>query len=295
MNFQPLISIIIPTYNRRYFVSEAIDSVLYQDYGSVEILVVDDGSTDGTSQYIPKKYGEKIRFIYQDNAEKSKARNNGIIQAKGQLISLLDSDDILLPEALKNMVETFNKNPQAEVVYGVYLENQKTRKLKYSKPKNYPNGFILPYYLEDQFIHNNTFMISKDLFLKIGLYNEGLTNHEDFELLIRLMSQLKFYYCGGYVSELRKSDNSARNNYEKILKQGIKAIECLYNTPETIPSLKEWKGKLYAEEYLILAAAAYHSGQSSLFLRYYKKAISYQISSLWKKRFLRRFLISLVK
>ena len=111
MNFKPLVSVIIPTYNRRNIVTDAIDSVLHQDYPNIEIIVVDDGSTDGTTQQIQKTYGNKILQLFQDHSEKSKARNYGIIESDGELVCTLDSDDILLPHALKNMVECFNTNP----------------------------------------------------------------------------------------------------------------------------------------------------------------------------------------
>ena len=137
-------------------------------------------------------------------------------------------------------------------------------------------------------------MTYKELMLNHGMYNEELTNHEDFELLLRLMSKLKFYFCGAYTCLLRKNNDSAQKNYAKILQQGVKAIDYLFKSSEIDPCLIESKNKLYADEYLILASAAYLSKKYDLFRQHYKKVISHHLPSLWRKRFLKRLIISLI-
>lgn len=99
----PLVSTIIPTFNRAHLVPEAIDSVLRQTYPNVEIIVVDDGSTDETQECL-KRYGNRIKLIKQENAGPSAARNRGIAAAQGALIAFLDSDDLWLPEKLERQV-----------------------------------------------------------------------------------------------------------------------------------------------------------------------------------------------
>jgi len=100
----PLLSVIIPTYNRARFIAEAIDSVLAQTYTNFELIVVDDGSTDNTRQVL-QPYMNRIRYIFQENAGCSTARNTGLKEAKGEWIAYLDSDDIWMPEKLQTQVE----------------------------------------------------------------------------------------------------------------------------------------------------------------------------------------------
>jgi glycosyltransferase involved in cell wall biosynthesis len=110
---QPLVSVIIPAYNRAHTVSETIDSVLQQTYPMVEVIVVDDGSTDGT-QEILRGYGTRIRATRQENAGQMAARNCGIRAARGEIITFLDSDDVWLPQCLERHIQVLRKAP-AEV------------------------------------------------------------------------------------------------------------------------------------------------------------------------------------
>ncbi len=102
----PLVSVVIPTYNRAQMVSEAVRSVLEQTFGDLEVIVVDDGSTDGTREAL-KPHADKIRYLRQENSGVSAARNRGIAEARGSLIAFLDSDDLWLPAKLKNQVLFF--------------------------------------------------------------------------------------------------------------------------------------------------------------------------------------------
>lgn len=104
----PLVSIIIPTFNRAGVVTRAIDSVLGQTYRPVEVLVVDDGSTDGTPEVL-KSYGDAIVTIVQDNAGPAAARNRGIRESKGDFIAFLDSDDVWLPTKLQRQVDLLQR------------------------------------------------------------------------------------------------------------------------------------------------------------------------------------------
>lgn len=112
MNFTPLVSAIIPTYNRARLVCEAIESVLCQTYSHIEIIVVDDGSTDNTPDEL-KHFGNRIRIITQRNAGPSSARNRGIAASHGELIAFLDSDDLWLPTKLERQVQLLQRSGEA--------------------------------------------------------------------------------------------------------------------------------------------------------------------------------------
>ena len=111
---EPLVSVVIPTYNRSSMLQEAVASVLDQDYRPLELIVVDDGSTDATVEVV-RGFGAAIRYLRQDRQGVSAARNAGIAAARGQLIALLDSDDLWLPHKLSRQIDFFGKHPAAVV------------------------------------------------------------------------------------------------------------------------------------------------------------------------------------
>src|SRR5271156_236898 len=103
MNDKVMVSAIIPTYNRGYVVGKAIDSILNQTYDNIEIVVVDDGSTDNTQEKL-KEYGDRIRVVYQKNSGPSAARNHGVRASRGEFIACLDSDDVWMPTKIERQV-----------------------------------------------------------------------------------------------------------------------------------------------------------------------------------------------
>jgi len=117
---KPLVSIIIPTYNRKHYVTDAIDSCLAQTYPHCEIIVVDDGSTDDTEIALRNSYGGQIRYIYQDNQGPGIARNTGIATAKGEFIHFCDADDQLVPEKVQTCIDYLDTNPNVAVVHTYY-------------------------------------------------------------------------------------------------------------------------------------------------------------------------------
>ena len=114
----PLVTVLIDTYNYGQYVEQAVDSVLAQDFPPEqrEILVVDDGSTDDTAERL-KKYGDSIRYLSKSNGGQASAFNCGFAQARGDIIALLDADDLWLPQKLQRVRETFEANPGAGMVY----------------------------------------------------------------------------------------------------------------------------------------------------------------------------------
>src|SRR5271157_607063 len=110
----PCVSVIIPTYNRCKYVQEAIESVLAQSFTNYELIVIDDGSTDETDKIIPKKYADKLNYVWQENQGESKARNLGISLAQGEYLAFLDSDDKWHPDKLKYQVEAITRRRQKD-------------------------------------------------------------------------------------------------------------------------------------------------------------------------------------
>lgn len=181
----PLVSVIIPTYNRGWIVKESIDSVLAQDFNDFELIVVDDGSTDNTSEIL-NSYRQDINVICQGNRGVSAARNAGIAKASGRFIAFLDSDDLWLPDKLSLQVDFFNSNPSALICQTeeIWIRNNVriNPKIKHKKP----SGMIFEPSLALCLVSPSAVMIKRSLFEEVGLFDETLPACEDYDLWLRI-------------------------------------------------------------------------------------------------------------
>ena len=186
-----MFSIIIPTYNRAHLISKGIDSVIAQTFENWELIIVDDGSTDNTKELIAS-YQEKdarIRYIYQENSERSAARNNGIDKAKGNYICFLDSDDYYLSDHLFNLKQYIFGDDKIYYV-GLLLE----RKNKLIKRNELPvNGLKKFDQLCYATIHSQQVCIPA-IIVKAYKFEKSIRIAEDLELWVRINQQYKFHY-----------------------------------------------------------------------------------------------------
>lgn len=138
-------SIVVPTYNRARLITKAIDTVLAQTFVDWELIIVDDGSTDNTKEVVEKYLGQdqRIKYIYQKNAERCAARNNGIENSLGEYICFLDSDDYFLPERLTLLDAAINNlgNPVSMFYTGMLFDNGKTLYKKGELKNTFNNVF----------------------------------------------------------------------------------------------------------------------------------------------------------
>jgi len=186
---KPLVSVIIPTYNRLHVLPRAIESVRAQTYRNYEIIVIDDGSRDGTTEWIAQN-ARDVKFIRLDhNSGMCKARNAGIKVSKGAFIALLDSDDEWTPKFLENHVEALSQNRDACLAFSQYAQKnpgKKTKIVGYTPAPGYPS-LTHRMLLEISFI-KNFIMFPAKVLKDTGLYNERYRNVEDRELYLRLLA-----------------------------------------------------------------------------------------------------------
>ncbi len=192
---KPTVSIIIPTYNRRQLIARSIESVLNQTYRDFELIVVDDGSTDGTSEVVAGFNDQRIRYIrHEKNRGEAAARNTGIKAARCDYIAYQDSDDEWLPEKLARQMELLEEaSPQVGVVYTGFwkAENQRRTYIPFSWV-NQKNGNIHKELLKGNFIGSPVALIKKECFDKVGLFDERLRNLVDWEMWLRISKQYHF-------------------------------------------------------------------------------------------------------
>ena len=129
----PTVSVIIHTFNNEDFIAETVESVISQTYNDYEIIVVDDGSEDGTRDAL-LPYMQDIRYHYKDNGGIASAKNAGISLSNAEFVAFLDHDDLWVPDKLKIQMEHFNNNPQVGLVYAKYTSFRDGKELR-TKPE----------------------------------------------------------------------------------------------------------------------------------------------------------------
>jgi glycosyltransferase involved in cell wall biosynthesis len=221
----PLVSVIIPTYNRGWILRDAIDSVLGQTYADFELIVVDDGSTDRTPQILDA-YGDRLRVIRQANQGVSAARNRGIGESSGPLIALLDSDDIWLPKKLSVQVDFFNKNPAALICQTEEIWIRNGLRVNPGKRHRKPSGMIFERSLELCLVSPSAVMVRRELFAKVGLFDENLPACEDYDLWLRVGCRFPVHLIdkpltikrGGHEDQLSRQSSLDRYRIRSLVK-----------------------------------------------------------------------------
>ena len=205
---KPTVSVIITTFNRRDFVGEAIESVLSQKFYDYEIIVVDDGSTDGTCDAL-KKYNN-INYCYQENQGISRARNQGIKLARGEFISFLDSDDLWLPKKLSIQMAVMEKDPERNVTYTDEIWIRKGKRVNPKKKHQKYSGWIFGRCLPLCIISPSSVMLRRQVFDEVGCFDENLPVCEDYDLWLRISAHFPVLFIdeklivkrGGHADQL---------------------------------------------------------------------------------------------
>ena len=179
-------SIIMPTYNRKNVISEAIDSVLNQTFPNFELIIIDDGSDDGTEEFIKNKYvhylnNGVIKYFKLNHAGVCAARNHGLTKTSGNIIAYLDSDNQWDPRFLEIMINALDKNTNAKCAYCGVKVNHNVKEYKHVLNKKFNRKKLL----EQNFIDINSFINEKSLYDHYGGFDEDLTRLVDWDLIIR--------------------------------------------------------------------------------------------------------------
>ena len=188
----PLVSVIVPTFNRAWTLKDVVDSVLFQDYPNIELIIIDDGSKDNTQKLL-KAYKDKIIGLRQENKGVSAARNAGIKKSNGVFIALLDSDDAWDKKKISCQVEFFQCNPEAMICQTEEIWIRNGRRVNPKAKHKKPSGMIFEPSLELCLVSPSAVMIKRQLFELKGYFNEDFTVCEDYDLWLRISSTLPVF------------------------------------------------------------------------------------------------------
>lgn len=279
----PVVSVIIPTYNRRMVIERAINSVLNQTFQDFEILVIDDDSSDNTESTV-NRINDKRIFYYKHakNLGPAAARNTGLKIAKGDYFAFLDSDDEWMLNKLENQMSIFkNSNPNLGLVY-VKSVLHKRHKLRTHLPYNWlqrNEGFIYQDLLKLNFIDTPATMIKKEVINEVGMFDENFQCLEDYDLFLRIAKKYEIALVNEdllitHYSFDGVNEKNLLNHAETLLKITEKHIEDYREKPS-----------IYANRLMIIADLFFQAKDLIASEKYFVESLSLDKFN-WKARLL---------
>ena len=224
------ISVVIPTFNRLIYLERAIKSVLNQTISVNEIIIVDDGSDDGTSEFIHSNY-PNLKYIFQSNSGVSAARNTGIKAASSNWIAFLDSDDAWVTNKIQKQITELELNPEMNFCHSNEIWIRNGREIKQKNTHKKFGGYIFDKCLDKCRISPSTVICRKSLLIKLNGFDEDLSICEDYDLWLRITSNNPVIYIekpliikyGGHQDQLSRNSEGIESYHikslEKLLKQ----------------------------------------------------------------------------
>lgn len=259
----PFFSIIIPTYNRGNLLRKSIESVIAQSYPKWELLIVDDGSTDNTKQVVEAYADKRIKYIYQQNAERSAARNRGIENAQGLYIGFLDSDDYYTPDRLLKLHSSLSAmgNPVGFFYTGILIENEKgiiTERSEMNRSNMPVFDFVSQATIFNQQVCVHSTVLQKHK------YNPGFTIGEDMELWLRVAADYEPTFLPGQSTfVLVEHDDRSVNvkRYNSYTKQ-LQMLQFAFTPPHPGSKISaKVKSALLSKAYFGIAKFCIYNGE----------------------------------
>lgn len=263
----PLVSVIITTFNRKRFLRDAIVSVVSQDYEEKEVLVIDDGSDDGSFREIRDL---PVRYVWQPNQGISAARNRGIALAQGEYIAFLDVDDFWLKGKLSRQMNVLRQK-ETPVCYTdeIWIRNEKRINQKKHHAKY--SGMIFQQCLPLCIISPSSVVIRKDVFPAVGYFDEGLPVCEDYDMWLRITARYPVFFIPQFLIVKRGGhDDQLSRRYEAMDRFRVESLLKLLGAGVCDEDQTRMAKEELRKKCLILSGGALKRGKKEE-ARYYEK------------------------
>jgi len=215
----PVVSVVIPTYNRKLMLKRALDSVLNQTLKDIEVIIVDNASVDGTQEFVNSVQDPRISYIrHETNRGGPAARNTGIKSAKASLIALLDDDDEWFPTKLAKQVEMFKQvSADTGLIYTsaeIYDESQ--QKILSVNPTG-SRGQVYTRVLVGTILGSATVLIKRECFDRVGVFDEHLSSCQDWDMWLRIAQYFEFDYVDEVLARINMHGEQISTDYAKLI------------------------------------------------------------------------------
>lgn len=271
----PIVSICVPTYNRKQFLKAALDSIYMQTYRDYEVVVVDDGSTDGTEMFV-QSLSLPLRYIRQPNQGATGAKNTLISEARGRYIMFLDSDDILYADSLQRLMDTMN-GAEHKIAYGSYVRiDRDSRIIGKDKKKLYSGKITIPLF-RNIIVHSCGTLFPTEILRQYGGFDKSLKICSDYELFLRLSLKYEFAATANPVFLRRRHDSNISSYGSQNLLIELDVLEKFYYELGGREAIPGWiaQNRLARQCYRI-AKCAYQENKIELADEMINKSLQYK-------------------
>jgi glycosyltransferase involved in cell wall biosynthesis len=224
---RPLVSVVIPAYNAMPYLPIAVNSALAQTYQPVEVVVVDDGSSDDTAEWVRGATDDRVVLVSKPNGGASSARNHGVRAARGKYVAFLDSDDYWEPNKIALQVDRAESSPKPMLV-DTWAYCVDARGHKVADPKGHHHeGDVWPLMVQLGLVTcgSSTLLVPRTCFDVVGLFREDLHHAEDWEMWIRLTRRYPLAVVKQGLSAYRQHENGKHRNYDNLLPAMLRVVD----------------------------------------------------------------------
>lgn len=263
----PTVSVVLPSFNSARYLPAAIASVLAQTVPDVELIIVDDGSTDETSAVVAG-YGSAARYIRQANAGVSAARNRGIAEARGKYVAFLDADDTWLPGKLERQLKALRDQPDRQLCYSAFTVVDADL-----RPINDRHSVRAGTALEDLLLNGNvvgsicTVVCHRRLLEVAGGFDPALSQCADWDMWVRLARLTEFVYLDEPLVTYRQHASNMSRGARLLERDSVRVLEKAFADPGLPPRLRAARRRAFGRNYRVLAGTFFQAGLYPDFLR----------------------------
>lgn len=269
----PLVSVVVPAYNAERTIGATLESVLRQTHREIDIIVVDDGSIDGTARAVAA-FGDTARLLRQSNAGHAAARNAGVSVARGEFVAFLDADDVWLPDKLERQVAYLQAHPEAGAVQcGARLVDDALRTLEVRRCTTRGDSLLDALQFKNLPSFASALLIRRSCFDRIGGFDASLVILDDWDLAIRAARYCRLASIADPLVLYRKHSGSQSSVVDLHIEPGFRVLDRLFAEPDLPPKLRQQRRLAYGAFFRMLAGGHFRARRIGPFLHWGVRAV----------------------
>jgi glycosyltransferase involved in cell wall biosynthesis len=279
----PVVSVVIPSYNAARYLAAAVDSALNQSFRDVEVIVVDDGSTDDTAA-VMSRFASPVQYLHQENRGVAEARNQGIKASRGRYVAFLDADDTWTPEKLYRQVAALAGALGQRACYSAYTVcSDALEPLAVQRSRRYGST------LEDLLLRGNvignicTVLCDRALFAEVGGFDPDLSQCADWDMWIRLATLTEFVYLDEPLVNYRQHGSNMSRWPNLLERDSLRVLEKGFSLAEVPAAVRARRRAAFGRNYMVLAGTYFHARRYRDFVRCLLRALP---RDPWQLRYL---------